>query len=73
MYKALDTSTCNLAESSLSMTSLGDKDRGLVFVYTIEEVVHAHVETAPLERFFSIPRLAVVSRLLSEICQLRIR
>ena len=41
--------------------------RALIFVYIIEEVTHAHAQTAPHEWFLSIPGLEVMPRLLSEI------
>ena len=47
--------------------------RAVVFVYNIEEVAHAHAQSAPFEWFSSTPGLGVVSRLLSETCWLRIR
>ena len=70
--KSLDTP--NLAKSSLSVMSLGDRQiRALIFVYIIEDVAHAHVQNTPLERFLSILGLGVMSRLLSEICWLRVQ
>ena len=60
--------TNNLAESSLGVTSLGDKDQyGLVFVYIKEEDAHAHAQNTPIERFLSIAGKEVVSTLLGEI------
>ena len=47
--------------------------RAVVFVYIIKEVAHTHVQNSPLEWFSSTPGLGVVTRLLSEICWLRIR
>ena len=49
--------------------SLGDRQvRALIFVYIIEEVAHAHVQNALLERFSSTHGLGVMRRLLNEIC-----
>ena len=46
--EALDTP--NLAESSLSVTSLGDRPmRTLVFVNIIEEVAHVYAQNASFE------------------------
>ena len=42
--------------------------RTVVYAFVIEEVANAHAQNASLERFFSIPGLELVSRLLSEIC-----
>ena len=41
--------------------------RALVFVHSIVEVAHAHVQKAPIEWFSSTPGRGVVRRLLSEI------
>ena len=65
--------TPDLAKTNVIVTSLADEDQwGLIFVYIIEEVAHAHVQNAPFELLMSRTGLGVVPRLLSEICWLRI-
>ena len=49
------------------------RQRNLVFFDIIEEVAHANAQNAPLEWFSSASGQAVMPRLLSEICWLRIR
>ena len=69
-YEALSTPNVT-ASSYVSVMSLGDKDElGLVFVYFMEGVAHAHAQNAPLEWFLSIPGLGVEPRVLGEICWL---
>ena len=70
-HKVLDTP--NLANSSVSVTSRGDRPmRAIMFVYIIE-AAHTDAQNASVEWFWSTIGLGVMPRPISKICWLCIR
>ena len=74
VYTTRHWQTSGRLVQELNIFTVGDRRmRALIFVYIIEKVAHAHAQNALLEWFWSTSGLGVVSRLLGEICWLRIR